>query len=187
MSKRMSVRQPRVDVPLKYTAHGHSPKHLIVLHETVSGDYKGLADITGVANYLAHGEYGIHMIVDEEGNSASVAPAEETAIYWHASSGALMVNTNAIGIEQVSMVKGMSYWWKRPKQLHKTARWLAYLALRHGIPIKYDPTATHGICGHWDVTRAGHVAGGHTDCDPTKYPTRWVVNAAKVYARLGWA
>jgi hypothetical protein len=180
------VRRPRVDVPLSYSSHGSYKKSLIVLHETISHDYPGLKDLIGVGGYLGHVGYGIHIINDFEGNSAAVAPQHETDIYYHASSGTLHANTRGIGIEQISMHTGVN-WWKRATQLHKTARWCAYLCKKHGIRPIYDPSCTNGICGHADVTRAGDVSGGHTDCTYPAYPTKQVALLARNYMRLGWA
>lgn len=141
-----------------------------------------------MGDYLGHVGYGIHMIVDKDGNSGAVAPEFETAVYYHAASGALNANSRGIGIEQVSYKTGKAgYWWSRARQLNKTARWCAYLCKRHGIRPVYDPTCTNGIVGHHDLTVCGHVAGGHTDCQYPDYPTKWVANAAKVYMRMGWA
>lgn len=182
------VRRPRVDVPLKYTSHGTGKKNLIVLHQTISPDYVGVKDVVGVGGYLSHVGYGIHIITDQEGNSGAVAPDHETDIYYHAQSGSLLANTRGIGIEQISYKNAQSgYWWKRAKQLHKTARWCAYLCKKHGIPCVYDPSCRAGIVGHADVTRAGQVPGGHTDCEYPNYPTHWVVAAAKTYMKLGWS
>jgi hypothetical protein len=173
-----------VDVPLKYESHGTGHKTLIVLHQTISPDYVGVKDIAGVGAYLSHVGYGIHIIDDLEGNSAAVAPEHETDIYWHVQGA----NTEAIGIEQISYKTGQAgYWWKRTKQLNKTARWCAYLCKKHGIPPVYDPTARRGICGHYDVTHSQGIYGGHTDCQYPDYPTKWVAAAAATYMRLGWA
>lgn len=188
MPTRKWVRRPRVDVHLNYAAHGLARKNLIVLHQTISPDYKGLKDIEGVGGYLSHVGYGIHIIVDAEGNSGAVAPDQEGAIFYHASSGFLNANTRGVGIEQISYkTSEPGYWWKRLVQLHKTARWCAYLGKQHGIPMVYDPTCQTGICGHADVTKAGHVAGGHTDCEYPNYPTKMVARLAKSYRALGWA
>ena len=92
------VRRPRVDVELNYPNHGTGNKRYIVLHQTISGDAPGISDIVGVADYLKHVGYAIHMIVDADGNSAAVTPAHETDIYYHCQN----FNTNSIGIEQVS-------------------------------------------------------------------------------------
>lgn len=179
-----SVRRPRVDVLLQYPAHGHAKKTLIVLHQTISPDRKGLSDIQGVGGYLHQVDYGIHVITDLEGNSGAVAPEEETAIYWHVQGA----NTESIGIEQISYKTGVkNYWWHRAVQLNKTARWCAYLCKKHGIPPVYDPHAKHGICGHWDVTVSRGISGGHTDCQYPDYPTKWVAAAAKTYMKVGWA
>ncbi len=184
-----SVRRPRVDVPLSYAAHGHNAKRIIVLHQTISPDSKGVKDIAGVGGYLGHVGYGIHVIVDSEGNSGAVAPSEETAIYWHAASNTpISANTYGIGIEQISYKNNdTGYWWNRLPELHKTARWCAYLGKQHGIPMVYDPTCKSGICGHADVTKAAHVYGGHTDCDYPNYPIKTVVRLAKMYRLVGWA
>lgn len=189
MARLRPVRRPRVDVPLKYTAHGSHSKSLIVLHQTISPDYVGVKDVAGVGSYLSHVGYGIHVITDLEGNSGAVAPEHETDIYYHASSNTLIAaNTRGIGIEQISYkTNAVGYWWKRAKQLHKTARWCAYLCKKHGIRPVYDPNCVNGICGHADVTRAAHVAGGHTDCQYPNYPTKLVATLAKNYMRLGWA
>lgn len=184
-----SVRRPRVDFTLPTNdSHGHAKKSLIVLHQTISPDVRGIEDISGVGHYLDTKGYGIHVITDVEGNSAAVPAGDETAIFYHASSGHLNANTRGIGIEQISYKTGApQYWWKRAKQLHKTARWVAYLTKKHNIPCVYDPSCTAGIVGHADVTRAGRVSGGHTDCEYPDYPTKWVVNAAKTYRKVGWA
>jgi N-acetylmuramoyl-L-alanine amidase len=185
----VKVHRPRVDRTLYYGAPlGHHPKNLIVLHQTISPDLPGIKDIASVGAYLAHVGYAIHMIVDKDANSGAVTPEFETAVYEHATSGKLGVNHRSIGIEQVSYKTGIKgYWWGRPRELNKVARWCAYLCKKHGIPPVYDPTCQHGICGHWDVTRAGHVTGGHTDVQYPDYPTKWVAKAAATYMKTGWA
>jgi hypothetical protein len=184
-----SVRRPRVDVTLATNdSHGFSKKRVIVLHQTISPDVKGFGDISGVGHYLDTKGYGIHVITDIEGNSGAVPEAYEEAVFYHASSGTLNINTWGIGIEQISYKTGNPlYWWKRARQLHKTARWCAYLCKKHGIKPVYDPTCVNGICGHADVTRQGHVAGGHTDCEYPDYPTKQVARLARNYMRTGWA
>lgn len=179
------VRRPRVDVNLSYPNHGTRPKRYVVLHQTISPDYNGLKDIQGVGDYLKHVGYAIHCIVDKDGNSAAVSVAQEQDIYWHCQG----LNTNSIGIEQISYKTGeKGYWWKRPKQLHKVARWLAYYSKQHGIVLQYDPLLVlgSGIVGHADVTKAYGISGGHTDCQYPNYPTKLVIKLAKTYKRFGW-
>lgn len=187
--KGKSVRRPRVDVVLPTNdQHGTHAKLVIVLHQTISPDVKGIGDIYGVGHYLDMEGYGIHVITDVEGNSGAVPEWAEEAIFYHCMSGKLEENTNSIGIEQVSYKTGdPKYWWRRARQLHKTARWCAYLCKKHGIPCVYDPTCRHGICGHADVTKAAPIPGGHTDCEYPNYPTKQVVRLARNYMRVGWA
>jgi len=182
---KMWVRRPRVDVTLPaHNCHGKAKKTIIVLHQTISPDVKGIGDVSGVGHYLDNKGYDIHIITDVEGLSGAVLPENETCIFWQAQGA----NTESIGIEQVSYKTGdPRYWWKRSVQLHKTARWCAYLCKRHGIPPVYDPNARHGICGHYDVTISRGITGGHTDCQYPTYPTKWVAAAAKTYMKLGWA
>lgn len=184
------VRRPRVDYVLATNdSHGSYRKSFIVLHQTISPDRVGTSDGEGVGHYLDNKGYGIHAIVDVEGYSGAVPRAHETDIYSHVSSGGLNMNSKGIGIEQVSYKTGdPQYWWRRAKQLHKTARWCAYYCKTHGIRPYYDPTCKlGGIVGHADVTRAGGVSGGHTDCQYPNYPTKQVALLTRNYLRLGWA
>ena len=186
MPKLLPCRRPRVDYDLSDfgAPHGVHRKWLIVLHQTISPDAKGLKDGVSVGKFLHDEGYGIHVINDAEGYSGAVRPDLENAIYWQV----VGANSESIGIEQVSYKTGdPKYWWKRARQLHKTARWVAYLSKRHNIPLVYDPSAIHGVCGHADVTRAKHIAGGHTDCEYPNYPIKFVVNQAKIYRKVGWA
>lgn len=180
-----SVRRPRVDVALAYPNHGVSAKRYVVLHQTISPDYSGVKDIAGVGIYLKHVGYAIHCIVDKDGNSAAVSPAAEKNVYYHCQG----LNQTSIGIEQVSYKTGeKGYWWKRPKQLHKVARWLAYYSKEHGIVLQHDPRLVlgSGVVGHADVTKALGISGGHTDCQWPNYPIKFVIQLAKTYRKFGW-
>lgn len=195
---RRRVRRPRVDVDARFEmlphAHGHAPKDLFVCHETVSPDRPGLADVRSIEDYLARIDYGMHLVVDRDGNSGW--SDDPTAIYWHAASagsrGNGWVNTRGIGCEQISIPHtNPTYYWHRLKQLHKVARWIAFLnkwGPAHGIhiPIVYDPRCRAGVTTHFDVTACYGVPGGHTDCNPSRYPVRFVVRLARWYRRVGW-
>jgi hypothetical protein len=148
--------------------HGHQDKRKIVIHETVSHDHRGLSDIKSVSKYLGEKGYGIHCIVDQEGKSGYY-PGER-AVFWHAKGD----NQSTIGIELVSYIPGLNIsntsrwkiWWKRERQLHKTARWLAYYSDKHDIPLKYSEGRAAGICSHWDISEAYNISGGHWDGRP---------------------
>src|SRR5207244_2658110 len=93
--------------------HGRHPKDLVVLHETVSPDARGLGDIWAVENYLASKDYGIHGMTDAEGNIAWAAGLGD-AIFWQCGG----VNERSMGIEQVSTASTTgSYWVNRQKEM----------------------------------------------------------------------
>jgi hypothetical protein len=190
----------KVDVNLapinRPNTHGHSPKSLIVLHETVSGDSVGVSDIIAPARYLgAHG-LGIHGVVDKEG-LVGWSLGGRKAILYHAASGSGNVNTRSIGIEQVSRVMveestnfaRKKAWMGRKKQLDRVAEICALLHLVDDIPLRYSNGSRPGITSHWDVSRTYGVSGGHWDCWPAHkggyYPLLYVTfKARQIVARL---
>lgn len=158
---------------------GQITPRLVVIHTTESPDYAGLRDVDAVANYLARSTpYGIHVIVDGEGLSGAylrgghVPPVK----FSHAGS----VNDRAFGIELVAFARfKLDTWWLRPKQLVKTARWLAYFHAKYGIPLQHS--TTHGVCRHVDVSGPG----GHWDPGPG-FPFRFLLTLARTYNKFGW-
>jgi hypothetical protein len=177
---------------MSFPDHGTHSKNLIVLHQTISSDVIGLGDVQGVYLYLKSKGYAIHVIVDAEANSGAVTPGNEADIYYHAqSSVAGAVNTRSIGIEIISRVPLTSqYWWQRQREMRKVARWCAYLCREHGIPPVYDSKAVRGITTHYDVTKAWHVPGGHTDVRPVEeggaFPMGGFMRMVKTAYTLGW-
>ena len=181
---------------LQYDDHGDSNKDMIVLHETVSPDYKGFADIISNSQYLAAKDYGIHAVIDVDGNLGWTCGHRKAIFYHTASSGSKgsgNVNTRAIGIEQVSRVmldkpdntSRWKLWMDRDKELAKVAQLCAFLAKREGIPLRYSDGKTPGITTHWQVTKTFGVSGGHTDCWPRHldgyYPVLRVIRQAEIY------
>jgi hypothetical protein len=169
--------------------HGRAHKSLVVLHETVSGDERGLADILGVESYLAGIGYGIHGMTDREGNIAW-ARGDGDAIFWHCGG----VNTQAIGIEQV--FKGASnkpsdrrLWVVRQKELRATAKLLAAIHNTWGIPLRYSDGDRPGVTSHWSVSQTHPESQGHWDCHPVHlggyYPALAVIALARTIARTG--
>lgn len=190
----MAVSRPKVQVDLrpyyKGEERGHSDKHLIVLHETVSYDQAGVGDIKGVASFMDAGGLEIHGIVDIEANSAWCY--DPTAVYDHAASGSGNVNTRSIGFEQVSNIpllhtnaERVDAWrptGPRKKQLNKVAEWIAFLHGKVGIPFQYSEGVVAGITSHWDVSQT-FLGSGHWDCKPVHkgghYPILYVINKAE--------
>lgn len=182
--------------------HGtHDPKTLMVLHETVSPDLSGLADIDGVAQYLDRIDYFIHGMTDLEGHQAW-AYGHGNAIFYQCGG----VNTQSCGIEQISyipqllhdgkltMAQAAAQWKARDKQLHATAR---LIACWHHVdptnrPIQYceGDGGHHGVTSHYDVSQHFAASEGHSDCRPIHkggyYPILEVVDFAKTYAKLGY-
>lgn len=173
--------------------HGHHHKDLIVLHETVSKDIAGMSDVMGVENYLANKDYGIHGVIDKEGNTAW-AVGLGNAIFWQAGG----VNERSIGIEQVSRVmldfktnhEREQEWNRRKTQMNAVAKLIACLSRAWGIPIVYSDGDRPGITAHWCVSQIHKESEGHTDCWPVRregyYPIGYVIKKAKYYKALGY-
>ncbi len=187
----MFKRLPYLDTSdiVKSHSHGLHDKTLIVLHETVSHDVEGLADIIGVEKYLASKDYGIHGMTDAEGNIAW-ARGYGRAVFWHCGG----VNMESIGIEQVSMAPypttAPAYWLNRQKELRATAKLLAAIHNTWKIPLVFSTGHTPGVTGHWCVSQWSQSSEGHRDCWPRhmggNYPILSVINVAKAYAKLGY-
>lgn len=166
--------------------HGRHPKDLIVLHETVSGNVKGLADIQGVEDYLASKDYGIHGMTDNDGNIAWALGLGD-AIFWQAGG----VNERSIGIEQVSdvMVKNATNparkaaWERMTPELDATAQLLAQIHRAWNIPLVYSDGDHPGVTSHWSVSQHHPESEGHTDCWPVHlggyFPALEVIARAK--------
>lgn len=173
--------------------HGRHDKSLIVLHETVSPDIKGIADIVGVEKFLAAKDYGIHGMTDAEGHVAW-ALGLGNAIFWQAGG----VNEQSVGIEQVSNVMMRSpsntvrahIWAARQPQLRATAKLLACIHHYQGVPLVYSDSRKPGVTTHWDVSKFNPASEGHTDCWPVHkggyFPVLAVIRMAKAYAAAGY-
>lgn len=195
------VTKPRVHVDLaplfRDESRGSAPKELVVLHETISPDYPGLADITGPARYMDSVGLEIHCVVDADGNSGWAGDAN--AIYDHCASkgskGNGNVNTRSVGIEQVSKIPALPSplrlpaWLKRKRQLNVVAQWCAWLHATEGIPLRYSDGSKPGITTHWSVSQTYGVPHGHWDCWPKHlgghYPVLYVVSKARQIVAAG--
>lgn len=176
--------------------HGRAQaKDMVVLHETISPDYAGLADIRGVSEYLDAKDYGIHAVIDADGNLAW-ARGLRRCIFWHTASsgtkGSGGVNTRSIGIELVSRIPAdfnttasrFAAWWKRKAELDKAALLIAWLSKQEPIPLEWSDGRSPGVTTHWQVTQTFGVPGGHVDCFPRHkggyFPAMYVIQRARL-------
>lgn len=169
--------------------HGRSRKDLVVLHETVSGDLRGLADERAVEEYLARIGYGIHGMSDRDGNIAWARGLGD-AIFYHCGG----VNGRSIGIEQVfrgatNKPRDRVLWAARQKELRATAKLLAAIHNTWGIPLRYSDGDHAGVTSHWSVSQHHPESQGHWDCHPIHlggyYPALAVINLARTIAKTG--
>lgn len=186
-------------------AHGRHKKTVVVLHETVSSDAKGLSDVLAVARYMPSNGLGIHGIIDGEGHLAWDVFGDTHVLYHTASNGG-NINSYSVGIELVSRVminypdnrRRFEWWWQRDAQIDKCAKVLAYLHRTHGIPLEYTEAEPQGegdvpvpgITTHWQITKTYDVPGGHVDCWPKHkdgyFPALRVIHRARYFHKRGW-
>lgn len=193
------VRRPPVAVDLRpyfrARERGHHFKDMIVLHETVSYNQPGLADIRSVAAYMASRGLEIHGIIDKDGNTGWCE--DPTAVYDHTASRGGNVNSRSIGFELVSEVPLLrtnalrfATWWSRREQLDTVARWIAWLHESEGIPVRASDGSKPGVTTHWHVSRTFAVPGGHWDGWPKAlggyFPFHYVIRRARSYLERGW-
>ncbi len=192
------MNRPPVNVNLgpyfKTEARGHNAKTLIVCHETVSHNVKGLGDIRGVADFMDRNGVEVHGIIDMEGNVGWTY--DRRAIYDHCASGSCNVNTRSVGFELVSEIpfldtnaKRKMAWLSdaRKRQLNTLARWCAWLSTVEKIPLRYSNGKYSGITTHWSVSQACLGGKGHWDCYPIHkgghFPVLYVIEEAQRIAR----
>lgn len=184
---------------MKSSVHGHHDKELIVLHETVSPDIEGMADVRGNAEYLDRIGYGIYAVIDREAYNA-VAFGLGTAVFWTQGGE----NERGIGIELVSpiptllekrivtMDEAEAMWKARTKQLDEAAQLVCCLSKAHDIPLVYQPDcdAGPGVLAHWNVSQNHSASEGHSDCRPVNeggyFPLLYVIQKARNFAKDGW-
>lgn len=178
------VRRPTIQVDARpiVASHGFHQPVRIVLHDTESYDYAGVADLWQVANFWRSSGYGAHLTIDGDGNTA--LNINEGEIAWQVAGR----NTGSIGIEQIGFGKWTrAEWMKREPQLHKVAKWLAYWSDRFHIPLVANDS--FGVTTHARQSaychRTGECSSDHTD-PGYGYPFGYVLALAKQYKQNGW-
>lgn len=161
-----------IDEAPKAKRHGTNSRVGIILHSTESHDRPGTTDVRGVNAYLRSKDYGVHYIVDGEGNVLRGAYHKD--LVYHAAGA----NATHIGIEQVGFARWTVKDWLwddgvKRKQLQEVAELIAYICDQEGIAIRLSKTNGISLHSQWPE-------GGHTD--PGKgYPWRYVLKQAKAH------
>lgn len=172
-----SVRRPRIDVDLRgiVATHGFQVPVRGVVHDTECGDLPGTAEERGVARFWQRQNEGLgaELMIDAEGLSALCANPNQ--ICWAVAGR----NTGSFHIELIGFASfSRLHWIRRMKQLRKLARWMAWLNLEYGIPLRFD--ANVGWSGHRDQPNANHHDPG------PNFPWKIVLPLARLYRKRGW-
>lgn len=178
-------------IPARYYTKHVVPRQvdLIVIHVTqnkeLPGIAKGLAD--WISKPMAPGkQVSWGYLVDSAGIIQSV---KDNDIAWHAG----RVNGYSIGIEHVGMSQQTAEEWAdafSSAELDWSAKLVSKLCLCYNIPVQHvanEDIASkigRGICGHWDITEAFHIKGGHTDPGPNFPWIGYMNNVARYYAAM---
>lgn len=161
-----------IDEAAKAKRHGTNSKNGIVLHSTESHDRPGTTDVRGVNEYLRSKDYGVHYIIDGEGNV--LRGAYHADLVYHAQGA----NSTHIGIEMVGFARWTVKDWLfddgvKRAQLQRVAETIAYICDKEDIAIRLAKTNGVSLHSMWPE-------GGHTD--PGKgFPWRYVLKQAKVH------
>ena len=177
-----TVHEPRTDVDCRGLVQDHGPHTpvRVVLHDTESYDRVGVSDIRGIAEFFQRQGlgYGSHLVIDLEGKTGRLV--DDDRIGWHVGGA----NTGSLGIEQIGFGRfRRADWAKRPAQLEKVARWLAWWSKRWGIPLTL--ATGRGVCTHAMMSALHPESGGHTD-PGFGYPLADVIARARVLKKTGW-
>ncbi len=158
----------------------------VILHDTECGDAAGISELEGVVGFWLRGaeKDGAHFIVDADGNVAQCG--RPTELMYHAGG----LNTGSVGIEQIGFAHFTEAdWLRRPAQLDKVARLLAWLHTEYRIPLEVPARQgankpNVGVMTHAMVSRFEPGSLGHTD-PGSGYPIAHVLNIAKAYVAAG--
>lgn len=170
------VRKPRVqyDAVGLVATHGRQLPVRIVLHDTECCDAPGFTELAAVAKYWVNTGlgYGAHFVVDKAGNVAQCADPDR--IMWAVENR----NSGTVHIELIGFSTYGALWWKRPKQLAKVAKLIAWLNAEYGIPIEHDPD--RGVSGHREQPKQTHTDPGRV------FPYKLLLTLARRYRSIGW-
>jgi hypothetical protein len=156
---------------------------LIVLHDTeganVPNSARDLASLGAFFDRLTT-QASSHVAVDEDGCSARYVMDDRKA--WTQA----FYNPWCLSIEQIGFASDQWTAPKKNKQLHETARWIAWWNKEHpGIPIRRGRVSIDGrilrtgVIQHRDL---GSLGGGHHDVSD-KFPMTKVLDFAREHRK----
>lgn len=156
---------------------GFNRADVIVLHSTESHDRPGTSDVEGILTYLEGKDYGVHYVVDGDGNIGRGAYHHQRVSHCKGA------NSFAIGIEMIGRAAWPMKRWsfdpdtrKARKQLAAVAKLIAHISREESIPLRMSTTL--GVACHRDFPE-----GGHWDPGPG-FPIGWVMKRARLYRRI---
>lgn len=161
-----------IDEAAQANRKGENSRRGILLHSTESHDRPGTTDVRGVNSYLRDKGYGVHYVVDGEGNVLRGAYHKD--LVYHGKGA----NVTTIGIEMVGFARWTTKDWlwmgtTKRKQLQRVAELIAYICDQEGIAIRMAKDNGISLHSQWPE-------GGHTD--PGKgFPSGYVLKQAKVH------
>lgn len=137
---------------------------LLVIHTAECGKTSKAAENIMAYNQRRDTKVSCHEAVD---NNSAVAGVRPWDVAWTQG----VVNDVAYSYELAGRAKQTKAEWEdeyNTKMLAILARRVALAAVCYDIPVrKLSPAAVKrgdaGICGHWDITKAYEVKGGHWD------------------------
>jgi N-acetyl-anhydromuramyl-L-alanine amidase AmpD len=157
-------------IPAKYYTKfsGIRKIDVIIIHVTQNKEQPNTAK--GLAHWATQymppkKEVSWHFIAD---NTQIIQSVSENDIAWHCG----RVNGYSIGIEIVGMSDQTVEQWHddySENELLHTAKLCAILCMRHNLPVQRPSLdevrnkTARGILGHWDITEAFKIDGGHSD------------------------
>jgi hypothetical protein len=153
---------------------------LFVVHATAGHNRPGVVDLISLGNWFGNpaSQVSSHSASDNEGHSARFVHNNEKA--WHVAA----FNRMAYGHEQVIPGNGTEI---TKALLHETSRWLAWVSLVEGVPLRKAKVDTRtgvvlrsGVIRHSEL---GLLGGGHADPGPG-YNLGWVIRHARYHRYL---
>lgn len=157
--------------------HGPQEPIACVLHCTESPNRPGVSDILAIPNFwrLQGLGYNAHCVTDKDAHT--VKCALDTQKCWAVAGS----NTGRLHLELIGYTTYTTQEWMN-QGMREAAKWFAYWAHRHHIPIV--TSVTHGMATHAMYSAAFGISD-HTD--PGKnFPWDHFMDDVRIFYKRGW-